>query len=281
MPRRSSSKAYATGPISASIYDAHRNQPTDVTPLSVVIITYNEADNLPRCLASLADIATEIVVVDSLSTDATVSIAEAAGARIIHQKFLGHREQKALAIDAATHDVVLSLDADEALSPELRTSVSAALRDWARDGYYVNRLNRLEGRWIRYGGWYPDQKMRLFDRRRYVMAGTNPHDRFDPAPGAATGRLEGDLLHYTNDDLASRVATINKFSTIAADAFWAGGKRGNWARILTKPSARFFSEYILQRGFLDGYLGYFIAKTSAQYVWLREMKLLRKERPPG
>ena len=245
--------------------------------LSVVIITLNEAGNLPRLFQSLGGIGDEVLVVDSGSTDGTVAIAEAAGARVIHQGFLGHREQKALAIRAATYDHVLSLDADEALSPELCTSVRAKLRDWTHDGYYVNRLNRLEGKWIRHGGWYPDRKMRLFDRRRYVMGGVNPHDSFDPAPGATTTRIEGDLLHYTNDTLESRLETVNRFSTIAAGAFYERGKRGSWVRILVKPPARFISEYVLQRGFRDGRLGLFIAWTSARYVWLREKKLLRHE----
>lgn len=246
--------------------------------LSVVIITLNEAENLPRCLESIAGLADEVVVVDSLSTDATVGIAEAAGARVILQKFLGHREQKAFAIQQASHDFVLSLDADEALSAELQKSIQKVKQNWTFDGYYVNRLNRLDGQWIHHGGWYPDRKMRLFDRRKYVMAGTNPHDRFDPVPEAKTTRITGDLLHYTNDDMDSRVVTINKFSTIAAQAFQKEGKRGSWWRVLIKPTARFIGEYILRSGWRDGYYGYYIAKTSAQYVWLREMKLLQLNR---
>ncbi|PHI21344.1 glycosyl transferase [Lewinellaceae bacterium SD302] len=243
--------------------------------LSVVIITLNEAENLPRCLASVEGLADEILVVDSLSTDDTVKIAAAAGARVIEQAFLGHREQKAFAIENAANNCVLSLDADEALSDELKESIGAAKQNWTHDGYYVNRLNRLNGIWIRHGGWYPDRKMRLFDRRKYRMGGTNPHDRFDPTPASRTTRLAGDLLHYTNDDLDSRIVTINKFSSIAAQAFFDEGKRGNWWRVLVKPTGRFVSEFWLKSGWRDGYYGYYIAKTSAQYVWLREMKLLR------
>lgn len=246
--------------------------------ISVVIITLNEANNLPRCLESVDGLADEIIVVDSLSTDETVSIAEAAGAKVILQKFLGHRQQKAFAIENASSDYVLSLDADEALSPALKESILAAKQNWTHDGYYMNRLNRLNGQWIHHGGWYPDRKMRLFDRRKYVMAGTNPHDRFDPTPDAKTTRLKGDLLHYTNDDMDSRIVTINKFSSIAAKAFYEEGKRGSWLRVITKPGGRFFSEYFLRSGWRDGYYGYYIAKTSSQYVWLREMKLLQLSR---
>lgn len=241
--------------------------------ISVVIITLNEEANLERCIQSVAGIADEILVLDSHSTDGTVALAQRLGARVISQSFLGHREQKAKAIELATHDCVLSLDADEALSPELANAIMNAKNNWTHDGYYVNRLNRIGGQWIRHGGWYPDRKMRLFNRRSYVIAGVNPHDRFDPAPGATTTRLHGDLLHYTNDDLDSRVATINKFSTIAAQAFHKEGKRGNYWRIIVKPTARFISEYLFKSGWRDGFYGYFIAKTSAQYVWLREVKL--------
>lgn len=242
--------------------------------LSVVIITYNEEANLQRCIDSVAAVADEVVVVDSLSSDGTVMLAKKLGARVIDQPFLGHREQKKLAIELAANDYVLSLDADEALSPALLESIQAAKANWRFDGYYCNRLNQLGGQWIRHGGWYPDRKMRLFDRRKYQMGGVNPHDRFDPVAGAKTTRLAGDLLHYTNDDLDARLATINKFSTIAAAAFYEQGKRGSYLRVLVKPLARFLSEYLFQGGWKDGFYGYFIAKTSAQYVWQREVKLI-------
>jgi len=241
--------------------------------VSVVIITFNEEGNLPRCLASLGDIAAEILVVDSCSTDRTVEIARAAGARVILQEFLGYREQKVFAIGQASNDTVLSLDADEALSPELRKSVAAALTDWKFDGYYSNRLNLFMGRWIKHGGWYPDRKMRLFDRRKYRIGGINPHDRFEPAQGASTTLLAGDLLHHTDEGMHERMVRLNNHSTVAAGAYFERGKRGSLLRILTKPLARFVTKYLFKLGFLDGLPGYLIAKTDSQYVWLREVKL--------
>ncbi len=266
IPTRSSDQLLA-GSAGASV--------TTERKTSAVIITLNEAHNLPRCIASLQGVADEILVVDSFSTDGTVALAEELGCRVLQQKFLGHRGQKAFAIEQASYHYILSLDADEALSPKLQQSILAAKKDWTHDGYYLNRLSQIDGRWIHHGGWYPDRKMRLFDRRCYQMGGINPHDRFDPAPGARTRRLKGDLLHYTNDSLDARIATIHQFSSIAAEAFHQAGKKGSWWRILIKPSARFFSEYLLQSGWRDGYYGYFIAKTSAYYVWLREIKLKR------
>ncbi len=241
--------------------------------VSVVIITYNEEANLPRCLNSLGSFADEILVVDSNSADSTVDIAAQAGGRVILQDFLGYREQKVFAISAARNNLVLSLDADEALSDELRGSITEALRVNRHDGYYCNRRNRFMGEWIRHGGWYPDRKMRLFDRRKYLIGGINPHDSFGPAPGATTGQLSGDLLHYTDEGLHDRLIRLNNHSSVAARSYHELGKRGGLLRIITKPAARFLTKYFLKLGFLDGYRGYLIAKSDAMYVWFREVKL--------
>ena len=241
--------------------------------ISAVIITLNEAANIARCIESVKGLVDEVIVVDSLSTDSTVVIAENLGAKVIHQKFLGHREQKAFAIEAARNEFVLSIDADEALSDELRESIRLKLGNWDHDCYYMNRLNRFMGAWIRHGGWYPDRKMRLFDRRKYVLGGINPHDSFDPVSGATHAQLKGDLLHYTDEGFHDRYNRLNKHSTIAAKSYFEMGKRGNLARLLTKPPARFVSKYIFKLGFLDGLPGYFIARTDAHYVFMREAKL--------
>ena len=241
--------------------------------ISLVVITFNEEKNIRRCLESAAGVADEILVVDSVSTDQTVTIAESLGARIILQPFLGYVEQKRFAIEQATHPYVLSLDADEALSEQLRQSILHVKAHWTHNCYYMNRLSNIGDQWIRHGGWYPDRKMRLFDRARFAVEGINPHDKFVPVQGARSTHLKGDILHYTNDSIESRVQTINRFSTLAAKAFYERGKRGSWLRLLFKPFFRFFAEYILRLGFLDGFYGFVIAITSAQYVFLREAKL--------
>lgn len=246
--------------------------------ISLVVITFNEAQNIRRCLESANGIADEILVVDSLSTDETTAIAESLGARIISQPFLGYVGQKRFAIEQATHRIVLSLDADEALSQTLRESVLKVKANWNSDCYSMNRLSQIGGRWVRHGGWYPDRKMRLFDREKYEIAGIDPHDKFVPLPGARSSHLKGDILHYTNTDINSRVHTINRFSTVAAQAFYDRGKRGSLPRLLFKPFFRFFVEYFLRLGFLDGFYGFIIAKTSAQYVFLREGKLLEMQK---
>ncbi|MEM6376954.1 MAG: glycosyltransferase family 2 protein [Bacteroidota bacterium] len=241
--------------------------------LSLVVITYNEEENIERCLDSASSVVDEIVVVDSFSEDKTRDLAVAKGARVLTHEFVGFIEQRDYAIQQAKYDQILLLDADEALDDTLRQSVQALRENWTHDCYTMNRLSNLGDQWIHHGAWYPDRKLRLLDRACYEVAGTNPHDKLVPKAGATLKHIKGDLLHYTNSDLKERVETINRFSSVAAKAFYEKGKKGNWLRILFKPGLRFFAEYILKRGFLDGFYGFVIAKTSAQYVFLREVKL--------
>lgn len=241
--------------------------------ISVVVMTLNEERNIGDCLDSVREIADDIYVVDSFSSDRTVEIARARAARVEQYPFEGHRQQRAYSIAQARYDYVLVIDADERLSDELRQSIQAVKRNWTADCYWCNRLSYFGGRWIRHGSWYPDRKMRLFDRRKYKIGGVNPHDRLEPAAGASEATLKGDLLHYTNEDIEDRARTVNKFSSIAAQAFHERGKRGSLARVIFKPFFRFFIEYFLRLGFLDGFYGYVIARTSAYYVFLRETKL--------
>ncbi len=246
--------------------------------LSVTVLTFNEEANLRRCLESVRDLADEILVVDSHSTDGTVAVAESFGARVVQRPFQGFQDQRSFMIRSASYDRVLVLDADEALSAELHASVLAAKADWVCDCYWCNRLSRFGGRWIRYGSWYPDRKIRLFDRRQYRVGGIDPHDEILPVQGAREGRLQGDLLHYTNEDVAHRIDKVNKLSTAAANAYAERGRRGSLLRVLVKPPVRFLIEYVVRRGFLDGYYGFVIARSSALYVFLRETKLLERRR---
>ncbi len=246
--------------------------------ISAVIITLNEEKNIVDCLESIGAVADELLVVDSFSTDDTVALARQAGARVLQHPFEGHMEQRAYSIAQAKYERVLVLDADERLSGELRRSIAAVRQNWTQDCYWCKRLSYFGGRWIRHGAWYPDRKMRLFDRRKYKIGGINPHDRLEPAEGATEGTLEGDILHYTNESLEDRARTVNAFSSIAARAYHERGKRGSIWRLLFKPFFRFFAEYFIKRGFLDGFYGFIIARTSSYYVFLREVKLLAIER---
>lgn len=237
-------------------------------------MTLNEERNIARCLDSLQDVVDEIIVVDSFSTDATETIAKRYDVRFVQQKFLGYIEQKNFALSLATYDHVLSLDADEALSDDLKASVLRVKENFAKDGYYMNRLANYCGKWIRHSGWYPDKKMRLFNKEKGKWQGTNPHDKFVLQKGASYADLKGDLLHYTFYSIEEHKKQVENFSSIAAQAKFEQGIRSNWAKVLVKPVARFVKGYIFKAGFLDGYYGWLIGVYSARATYLKYRKLM-------
>lgn len=249
-----------------------------MSKITLVIITFNEEANIRRCIESALAIVDEVVVVDSNSTDNTVAIASSLGARTILQPFLGYREQKAFAFDQASYDHILSLDADESLSEKLAKQIAHIKPSWPAEAYNINRLNHLGNIPIRHGGWYPDRKIRLFNRRFAFMEGLDIHERIAVKANTPTMHLQGDILHYTNKDIEDRMSTINSFTTRAAITLNQHGKRGSWLWLLIKPWFRFFQEYLLLGGFRDGFAGYVIARTSAMYVFLREAKIMELER---
>lgn len=241
--------------------------------LSVVIITFNEEQNIARCLDSVKDVADEIVVVDSFSTDETEEICNRYNVRFIKNPFKGHIEQKNYAASLATYDYILSLDADECLSPELIESVKNAKANFEFDGYYLNRLSSYCGQWIYHCGWYPDQKLRLFNKTKGSWGGENPHDKYLMNPDAKTSKLKGDFLHYTFHTIQQHMNTVNSFSSIAALGRYRKGKKTNIFRIVYKPLAKFLFSYFFKLGFLDGYYGFIICINSAHSAFLKEVKL--------
>jgi len=241
--------------------------------LSVVIITLNEEKNMARCLSSVKEIADEIVVIDSFSTDKTEEISSQFGARFIKNKFEGHIEQKNYAITQAKYQHILSLDADEALSDELLVSIKAVKENFEADGYYFNRLSNYCGKWIKHGRWYPDRKLRLWDSTKGSWQGQNPHDKFMMQQGSKTAHLKGDLLHYTVYNISQHILQIHKFTDLSAKADFKRGKKANLLKILFKPTFKFFSDYFLRFGFLDGYYGLVIAILGAQYKFNHLIKL--------
>ena len=243
--------------------------------LSAVIITLNEERNLTRCLASLKDVADDVVVVDSFSSDRTGAIAKEHGARFVQHAFEGHIEQKNWAITQAAHPWVLSLDADEALSDALQASIRAVKQDGTADGYTMNRLTNYCGRWIRHGGWYPDVKLRLWDSRKGRWGGENLHDRYEMGTGSRIEHLEGDLLHYSYHSIADHYRQVEYFTTIAAKARAAQGRYGTVLHRMFSPVAQFLGGYLLRLGFLDGGAGFTIARISAYATRLKYDKLRR------
>ena len=243
-------------------------------PLSVVIITFNEERNIGRCLASVRGIADEIVVVDSFSTDRTGEICQQYGATFLRHPFAGHIQQKNYALSQATHPYVLSLDADEALSPQLQASVRAAKSHWAADAYEMARLTNYCGHWVRHGGWYPDRKLRLYDRRLGRWTGLLLHERYEVAPGQTTGQLAGDALHYSYHSIAQHVSQLNKFTSITAQELALRRKTNvSLFHLLLKPLWKFVHGYVFRLGWLDGFAGLCIASISAWGVFLKFAKL--------
>lgn len=241
--------------------------------LSVVVITRNEARNIARCLESVKDIADEMLVVDSESTDDTASMAKALGARVIVQPFLGYVEQKNFALQQASYDYVLSLDADEELSPQLRAAIAAVKQDWKADAYAFNRLNNYCGQWIRHSGWYPDRKIRLLNRTLGKWGGINPHDAIMMDPSAKMERLEGDLFHYSYLTVQEHIQKTHKYAAIMAEALHKAGKRADFVKLYLNPPFTFVKKYFFQLGFLDGYYGWVICRLSAHYTLLKYLRL--------
>ncbi len=246
--------------------------------LSVVIITFNEERNIGRCLASVKDVTDDIVVVDSFSTDNTKSICESFGARVIEHAFEGHISQKNFAITQAKYPHQLSLDADEALTGELKKEVLKVKENWDADGYRMNRLANYCGKWIRHGGWYPDPKLRLYDSRKGAWGGLDPHDKFEMQEGSKTSRLYGDLLHYTYYTIEEHIIQSNKFSSIAAKAQIEKGKPVYFYKVLINPPAKFFRNYFINLGFMDGYYGFFLSYVAAFQTGLRYFKAWHLQR---
>jgi glycosyltransferase involved in cell wall biosynthesis len=250
-----------------------------MTPISAVIITYNEERNIGRCLESLQGVADEIVVLDSFSTDATESIVHSKGAHFYQHAFDGHIQQKNRALTYASYPHVLSLDADEALDETLREAILAVKANWQYEGYYLNRLTYYCGHWIRHGLWYPDRKLRLWDKRKGSWGGQNPHDRFILREGK-TARLKGNLLHYSIYSFEDHLKQIRKFTDISSQAAFNNGKRSNWLKLLVAPTLKFLRGYIFKAGFLDGKAGWMVARWSAYATFLKYRKLLSLQRRP-
>jgi glycosyltransferase involved in cell wall biosynthesis len=246
-------------------------------PVSACIITFNEERNVMAALESVA-FADEIIVVDSRSSDRTREIAasfrgERGGTpRVIERDWPGHVEQKNFAIDQASNDWVLCIDADERVTPELRAGVESALSNPGDAvGYTMARRTRYLGRWIRWGGWYPDRKLRLFRRSRGRWGGINPHDHVQ-VEGPVVD-LSGDLLHFSYRGIEDHLRTIDSFTDIAAREKDLRGTGRPLLGMLFHPPLKFLRMYILKQGFREGKAGLIIASLGALYVFLKYAKL--------
>jgi glycosyltransferase involved in cell wall biosynthesis len=247
-----------------------------VPKLSVTVITKNEAADIDAALASVAW-ADEIVVVDSKSTDDTAAIARRHTDRVVVREWPGYIEQKNYAASLASHDWILSLDADERVTPELATEIKSLMAGSPRAaGFRIPRVTWHLGRWIRTTDWYPDYQLRLYDRRAAQWTGKYVHEAVTVR--GATGRLRGELLHYAYRDIAEHLETIDRYTTLAARQMHDAGRRANVVDLAVHPFLAFLRNYILRGGIRDGDVGFTISRLNAYYVFLKFAKLRELER---
>lgn len=238
--------------------------------ISATIITCNEERNVPRAIESLR-CCDEILVVDSGSTDRTVEIARKFGARVVEAGWRGYAGQKNFASEQAAHDWILSIDADEALSEDLEAEIWQLKKNGPQcDAYTVPRLAQYLGRWILYSGWYPDRKIRLFDRRKARWVGDYVHESV--VCHGRIGHLKGNLLHFTCGSLSEHLKTMDRYTTLAAEELAARRTPVCYRQLLLEPAWTFFRTYVLKRGFLDGVEGLAIAYMAALYTFLKYAK---------
>jgi len=240
--------------------------------LSVVVITLNEERDIGRCLESVKPIADEIVIVDSFSTDQTREIAESYGVRFLQRPFDGYVNQKNFADQQAAYPHILSIDADEVLSSELAREVAAIKNNWEFAGYYVKRLTNYCGTWVRHGGWYPDKKLRLYNRNQGSWKGLLLHEEYKLNNNKSIGNLQHDLLHYSFYTLSDHLRQVDHFTTIQQQEMNLQGRRKSFWPLLYKAPVKFFQMYVFKAGFLDGTAGFCIAVISSYAAFIKYAK---------
>lgn len=246
--------------------------------LSVTIITRDEQANIERALSSVA-FADQIVVVDSGSTDRTCELAGRHCEHVLFNPWPGHVKQKQFAVDAAENDWILSIDADEEVSGELAAKIQRIMAsEPVADAYEVNRKTHYLGRWIRHSGWYPDKRIRLFNREKARWGGYDPHDWV--VCDGKVERIDADLFHYPYRDLSHHLKKIDSYTTIMAQRLFEKGRRASLADITLRPAFAFFKKWFFKAAFLDGYPGLVVAATSAVSVFFKYVKLRELERHP-
>jgi len=241
-----------------------------VTRVTATVITFNEAANIEAALVSLG-FADEIVVVDSESTDDTVAIARRFTDKVWVRPWPGYIAQKNFAAAQASHDWILSLDADERVSPPLADEIRGLPAEDAVAGYRIPRVTFHLGRWLRSTDWYPDYQLRLYDRRRARWSGRHVHESV--TADGPVGRLGGEILHYAYRDLSHHLLTMDRYTTLAARQMFEDGRRAGWWDLALHPPAAFLRNYVLRGGFRDGVPGLIVSAMNARYVGLKLAKL--------
>ena len=238
--------------------------------ISATIITCNEERNIARCIESLR-CCDEILVVDSGSTDRTVEIAQKLNARVVDSPWQGYAKQKNLAAAQAANDWILSLDADEVLSEALEAEIWQLRKKGPEyDAYTMPRMAQYLGRWILHSGWYPDRKVRLYDRRKATWVGEFVHESVKVS--GTVGEMKSNILHYTCESLSEHVRSVDHYTTLAAQEVASRGYHVGWPRLIFEPGFTFVRTYFFELGFLDGLEGLMIANMAAMYTFLKYAK---------
>lgn len=239
--------------------------------VTATIITLNEERSIARAIESLR-CCDEILILDSGSTDRTVELAANLGARVIEAGWRGYAGQKNWAAEQATHDWILSLDADEALSEALEAEIWNLKKTGPQcDAYTMPRLAQYLGRWILHSGWYPDRKVRLYDRRKAKWVGDFVHESVHAKGGV--GHLQSNILHFTCDSLSEHLRTLDRYTTLAAEELVSRNIKVPIWKIMLDPPWTFAKAYFFQRGFLDGFEGLIICYMAAFYTFLKYSKV--------
>jgi len=243
---------------------------TQKIPVSVYVLTTDNRRTIERCLKSLSW-AEELVVVDSFSQDGTYEICKQYTGKIFQKEWTGHRDQYQYAADLTTQDWIMFVDADEEISPELAEEIRTELDGKGKDldGYFVYRRTYYLGRWIRYGGWYPDGEVRLYRREKGRWEG-GLHAKL--AVAGKVGTLKNQYLHYTYRDISDQIQTIDRYSKTAVKDMVDYSKPFRLVHLLFSPPFRFFRDYVLKLGLLDGIPGLIIAVSTAYYVFIKHAK---------
>lgn len=240
--------------------------------ISVVIITFNEEANIRRCINAAWTVADEIIVVDSCSTDQTPQICKELNVHFFTRKWEGYSKTKNFGNQQAHHSYILSLDADEVISDELRQSILNQ-KDTLSGAYQFNRLTNYAGKWIKHCGWYPDTKIRLFPKDKAQWEGDFVHETLVIDPAIQIKHLQGDLFHYSYNSVSDHKIRIEKYSDLHAQKMYSEGKKAGAIKLLMAPAAKFFRDYFINLGFLDGKAGYIICRLSAIAVFKKYSKL--------
>ena len=252
--------------------------PQEKLPLTVAVISLNAGAQIGPCLAS-ARFADELLVVDSGSTDGTVDVAKSHGARVETREWLGFGRQKQHAVSIARHDWVLCLDADERVTPKLERSIRQALASPRYRAWRVARRNRFLGRWLAHGEGYPDWTVRLFHRAHAGWSNDEVHEAV--LTTAEVGRLDGDLLHDSAEDIATYMGKQNRYSSLHAQALYKQGVRAGYWRLAASPLARFLKFYVFRLGFLDGGPGFAHIVIGCNGTFQKYLKLIELQQAAG